>query len=39
MGVVCEVPDVTAELAFLIDGVGAREDDGVLRIGETGHAF
>ena len=35
MGIVCEVPDVAAERAFLIEGVGARDDEGVLRIGET----
>jgi len=35
MGIVCEVPDVAAERAFLIEGVGARDDQGVLRIGET----
>ena len=35
MGIVCEVPDEDAERAFLVDGLGAREDDGVLRIGET----
>jgi lactoylglutathione lyase len=35
MGIVCEVPDVAAERAFLVEGVGARDDEGVLRIGET----
>lgn len=35
MGIVCEVPDVAAERDFLINGVGARDDEGVLRIGET----
>jgi catechol 2,3-dioxygenase-like lactoylglutathione lyase family enzyme len=35
MGIVCEVPDIAAERAFLVEGVGAREDEGVLRIGET----
>jgi lactoylglutathione lyase len=35
MGIVCEVPDVAAERAFLIAGVGAHDDKGVLRIGET----
>ena len=35
MGIVCEVPDVAAERAFLVEGVGAHDDEGVLRIGET----
>jgi catechol 2,3-dioxygenase-like lactoylglutathione lyase family enzyme len=35
MGIVCEVPDVETEREFLVQGVGASEDDGVLRIGET----
>jgi hypothetical protein len=35
MGIVCEVPDVAAERAFLVEGVGARDDEGVLRIGDT----
>jgi len=35
MGIVCEVPDVSTERAFLIDAVGAHDDEGVLRIGET----
>ncbi|MEO8693789.1 MAG: VOC family protein [Acidimicrobiales bacterium] len=35
MGIVCDVPDIASERSFLLNGVGAREDDGVLRIGET----
>jgi catechol 2,3-dioxygenase-like lactoylglutathione lyase family enzyme len=35
VGIVCTVPDVATERAFLIDGVGARDDGGVLHIGVT----
>jgi catechol 2,3-dioxygenase-like lactoylglutathione lyase family enzyme len=35
MGIVCDVPDTAAERAFLIDGLGARDEAGVLRIGRT----
>jgi catechol 2,3-dioxygenase-like lactoylglutathione lyase family enzyme len=35
MGIVCEVPDEVREREFLITGLGAREDHGVLRIGRT----
>jgi catechol 2,3-dioxygenase-like lactoylglutathione lyase family enzyme len=35
MGIVCEVPDTATERDFLVNGVGACDDHGVLRIGET----
>ena len=35
MGIVCDVPDEASERSFLVDGLGARDDEGVLRIGET----
>ena len=35
LGIVCEVPDVAAERTFLMSAVGARDDNGVLRIGHT----
>jgi lactoylglutathione lyase len=35
MGIVCDVADAGAERAFLVEGLGARDDGGVLRIGQT----
>ena len=35
MGIVCDVPDERAERRFLVDGLGARDENGVLYIGET----
>lgn len=34
-GVVCAVPDVEAQRRFLIEGLGAREVEGGLRVGDT----
>jgi lactoylglutathione lyase len=35
MGIVCDVPDEARERAFLLEGLGARDDGSVLRIGHT----
>lgn len=35
MGIVCDVADEAVERAFLAEGLGARDDNGTLRIGET----